>query len=170
MKSSSRASNFILGPITNSACSQPELTLALPTSTRTTCSTICRRGLLAWTPRALSLAACPRLPAVASLLLRARQAVMDDRAHSLPCTLTSLLLADARSHGRQGRARPRRVPAAQPFLFPSRQCHHIPLTTPPLPHSPIGHATPRSAAAACPVAAGYWRPRLDRLGPPPARP
>ena len=102
----------------------------MPTATLTTCLTLCRCGLLAWTPRALSLAACPHLPAVASLLLHARQADVDDRAHSLPCTLASLLLVDARSHGR---ARPRRVPAAQPFLFPSRQCRLVPRLTPPLP-------------------------------------
>ena len=59
-----------------------------------------------------------------------------------------------RVHVHHGKAQPRRVPAARPFLFPSRQCHHIPLTTPPLPHSPVGHATPYGAGATVAQAVG----------------
>jgi hypothetical protein len=73
-------------------------------------------------------------------------------------------------HGRHGRARPRRVPAAQPFLFPSHQCHHIPLTAPPLPHSPVGHATPRSAGAASHRRPGRRRAWPGRVGPPRCEP
>ena len=77
-------------------------------------------------------AVCPRLPAVASLLLHARQSCAMLSPHS-PCRFLPRAAARAQRHGRHGRARTRRVPAAQPFLFPSRQCRHVPRLTPPLP-------------------------------------
>ena len=59
---------------------------------------------------------------------------------------------------------------ASPLLRPSsvhdRLHHHLPLTTPPLPHSPVGHATPCGAGAACHRRPGRRRSWPGRVGPP----
>ena len=112
MKSSSRASNFVLGLVANSACSQPELTPALLTSTRTTCSTICRvtflhgRRATSPSPRATRPPA-PQMQMLEPPLLTRRSLF----ASCLP-SLAPAARARARPPWPAGRACCRRIPAA----------------------------------------------------------
>ena len=144
MKSSSRASNFVLDPVANSACSQPELTPALPTSMRTTCSTICRVAFLHGCRAPSPSPRAARLPTPPNTNARA-----PERQHAPSCARPG-----SRSRSGRTRAEPpwppppssraELVAATAGLLRPNRARHHHLQLEPPLLRPFPGHRGRRS--------------------------